>query len=248
MCLIMLQPKGTDVLTKETAEAAWQNNPDGAGFMLAFNGKLIVRKPFFRFKKFWKAYQRARNVFGIEAPFVIHWRIATHGGVTPLNTHPFTFAQGEVGIAHNGILPWLPVDDTVSDTRFFVEESLKKTTADESMTLDFADTVQELVGRTNKMVLLRADGEWNIVNEDEGSWRGEAWYSNTSSLYRYNTYFSTGGFSKVSSWTPKLDRETDEDWRERDWLEFIVKRNQEERDEMKHGSLYDQNGRYCYGE
>lgn len=244
MCLIMLQPKGVDVLTRRTAHNVWDNNSDGAGFMLAYNGHLIVRKPFFKFKEFWRAYRRARRVFGTEAPFVIHWRLATHGETTAENTHPFVFAGGKVGLAHNGILPWLPDENhkDYSDTRYFVKHALGGTTAEESMSLDFALNCGKHIGRGNKFVLLSEEGEWNIVNEEEGTWQQGAWYSNTYSLERshyvrgYYKCGATGYYSEVrKEWVPYRQAWEGDDFDACDYWEKYLEQEKKDAREKEDG-------------
>ncbi len=125
MCVIVHQPE-TAWIDKETARKLWQTNPDGGGFAFVDDeGTLQVTKAM-TFQTFWSQFEQARSEHG-RRDYLLHMRIATHGAVNLENVHPFQVDDDTV-MAHNGVIhsvaPYLPKDDSVSDTRFFVSNVL----------------------------------------------------------------------------------------------------------------------------
>ena len=52
MCIIAIKDKRINLPSTKTLETMFRNNPDGAGFMYAKDGKVIIRKGFMNFKTF----------------------------------------------------------------------------------------------------------------------------------------------------------------------------------------------------
>lgn len=82
MCVIIASPKGTKIPEDILREAATSNR-DGAGIAWIKDGKVHWVKGLMNIDDTLKAYAN------IEGPHAIHFRFATHGGTTPLLTHPF---------------------------------------------------------------------------------------------------------------------------------------------------------------
>ena len=128
MCIIIYKTKYTK-LKKETLKTAFENNPDGAGFMYQSDALEVpkMKKGFFDFNEFYDAYkliadQQRYNI-------AIHFRIATHGAVNSLNCHPFIVTNkvedtiSESGVydslfMQNGVIKSISVNrkDKYSDT------------------------------------------------------------------------------------------------------------------------------------
>ena len=124
MCVAVYKPAGVKMPDKATFQSCWDTNPDGAGFAYRSGGKIQICKGFMKFEKFWDAVKRFENCSG---EMFYHFRIATHGGICPENTHPFPVSsdiralQGltvstDACIIHNGILPTTPEHPGISDT------------------------------------------------------------------------------------------------------------------------------------
>ena len=60
MCIAILQPPGTKILTRAILKACWDNNNDGGGIMFArpAEDKLFFFKELKSFRRFWKFYKR----------------------------------------------------------------------------------------------------------------------------------------------------------------------------------------------
>lgn len=132
MCVIAIKNKGVNMPDEKTLKAMWTNNPHGAGFMYAdYDGKVYIDKGYMD----WTAFHERIKSFGDpetvrDMAVVIHFRIATHGGILPGNTHPFPVSDNvpslvklrcacKLAIAHNGIIPIKPrkgISDTMEWT------------------------------------------------------------------------------------------------------------------------------------
>lgn len=99
MCVIIHKPKGVSI-PPETLRQCWRANPNGAGYMYFDNGELVVNKGFMRLKNFLSEYE---SINPEEKEVVIHFRLATHGEISPEQTHPF-IVKGKYGVMHNGII------------------------------------------------------------------------------------------------------------------------------------------------
>ena len=91
MCIIAIKDKGINLPSTKTLETMFRNNPDGAGFMYAKAGKVIIRKGFMTFKAFKSALDKICDIDNL--PLVMHFRIATSGSVDAGTTHPFPISN-----------------------------------------------------------------------------------------------------------------------------------------------------------
>lgn len=134
MCVIMVKPKGKEMVSKEIRRQMWDRNKDGAGFMyLNKDKKVIISKGFMTFDDFEKGLSSVKDVKNIkDTPMVLHFRITTHGGTSPENTHPFPISSVEshlqaldvscnLAMAHNGVINSVETSATLSDTMMFIK-------------------------------------------------------------------------------------------------------------------------------
>lgn len=190
MCLLTYIPKGV-TLNYERARRASISNPDGFGFAI-HAGNAILTDHDMDFDKLWDRFIFARKSQDGDALF--HWRIATHGEVDTSNCHPFYVGDGtDTVVAHNGMLPiTLPHNEVRSDTRVFAELVLPScggvTALDDPEW--FADLENWSSG--SKLVVLTIDPlakhDAYIVNEKDGHWYDNMWWSNHSYTYEPRTY------------------------------------------------------------
>ena len=212
MCIAILAPKEKE-LTKETLETCWENNPDGAGLMFAFNGKLYVHKEVVDFDSFYEYYKAMFDRFGADSPFAVHFRIRTHGNIDLLNCHPHLVNEN-LGFIHNGILSnvVVPKGSNISDTMVFNNTILKKLPP-LALSSPGVIALLEKFCTSNKLVFLDAKGNSLIINKKLGQEDDGIWFSNTSYqpkiMYATGTYNSNyGGYGShgYGSWG------YDEDW------------------------------------
>ena len=130
MCIICVKPSYTSKPSESILQTMWNHNKDGAGFMYADGGKVYIRKGFMHYEKFKKALDKVPE----HLPIVMHFRIATHGGINPGMCHPFPLSEDvkhltatnyttDFAIAHNGIIPIEPRKG-LSDTAEYIASQI----------------------------------------------------------------------------------------------------------------------------
>jgi hypothetical protein len=136
MCIIAIKPAGVKMPAMATIENMWYNNNDGAGFMYAAGGTVHIEKGFMTLKDFKAALKRLeKNIDITSIPMVLHFRITTHGGTSPGNTHPFpvteklpllqmTKCKAPLAVAHNGVIDIKPSKKDISDTMEYIVNQL----------------------------------------------------------------------------------------------------------------------------
>lgn len=202
MCIIAAQVKGSPPIASDTLQNCYTENPHGAGYMFCHGGKVIIRKAFFNFAEFESAYLVDHSQYGAESPFILHFRWMTHGSKNALNTHPHPVIPDTVALVHNGILHVpIPDNEDISDTIAFIRQGLEWRTPEQLLGKKFRKRLARAIGINNKFVILRADGAVSIVNEREGDWAGDVWYSNTGYLPKRQRKFflGVGGTSNLSA-------------------------------------------------
>lgn len=180
MCVAIYKP-GDKSISKSVLRQCWTKNPDGAGFMYADNGSVIVEKGLMDFHSFWKAYKNALYGKAKGMDMVIHFRIGTSGLMDENNCHPHIVSE-ELAFVHNGIISELSFKDSdKSDTIHFMERYVNPFYV--SMGLDFLNQ-EHIVGLMSgyighsKLIFMGGDGVTHIINEEMGSWKDGNWYSN----------------------------------------------------------------------
>ena len=186
MCLLILQEKESKI-KDNLLKNAYSGNPDGVGYCYVDNGKLTTKK-YRKYDKFLSNWKSDVKEFGSISPFLLHFRLATHGlDEGTFNVHPFTVRKG-LAFAHNGIINEVEDDKKLSDTQVFnrdILKSLKKTFLQDDVLIKL---IEGFIG-SSKLVFLDNDKSYKIVNESLGHWKDGVWFSNTSYKYKaYTTY------------------------------------------------------------
>lgn len=195
MCIAILKPAGVDI-SFETLETCYENNRDGCG--LAYinkEGKIEIHKSM-DFYAFYKIYQACLQE-NPQSPFLIHFRIATHGTVNEFNCHPFAVG-GDIAFIHNGVISKAPScpDKKRSDTQMFNDTILKSLPDGWFDSAGAKALIEEYIGTGSKLVVLNKDGRYNIYNEKAGTWEDGCWFSNYSfRIYRSKYYNSDRKFN-----------------------------------------------------
>jgi hypothetical protein len=210
------KPPG-EVVSLDVLKDCWDGNKDGAGLMFAEDGQLKIAKGFMKWKSFKKYMKKFDDDRFKRVPMAFHFRIATHGSVNPQNCHPFK-VHDDLWFAHNGIISSVdvPKDEDISDTEAFARQYL----AALHLNLDgglrishlasekyYGKTpINDLIGKFiggSKLVFMDGSGQVAIVNELQGVWDKEIWFSNRTykRVKTYSTYkngysgYSGGGWS-----------------------------------------------------
>ena len=186
MC-IAIYKKPELTIAEDTLEICAANNTDGCGFAYIKDQKVILHKCL-DFKSHIVALRKAFKE-APESPFLIHYRIATHGDVNEFNCHPFWTREGKMVMMHNGtILNSTPKlndkEELRSDTQIFNDTILKLLPKSHSKSKGIKSLVENYIGRS-KVVTMDYKGLITIYNEQFGNWKEGIWYSNYS--YNKNT-------------------------------------------------------------
>lgn len=194
MCIVIW--KGYEnYIDDTTLKNCFSMNPDGAGFALySEKDGFVFRKGLMTLPEFMDTYSpyNGKNPSNLTKG-LIHFRIATHGAVTPENTHPFLVVKDDeptykVALAHNGIIAELSKVKDISDTSLFVETVLKPiVNADKYgwMNEGFRILAEKYIG-WSKIVIMDSEGNYTILNERQGHWVEGVWFSN----YTFEGYSS----------------------------------------------------------
>lgn len=137
MCVIAVSKAGKRQPTETELRAMWARNPDGAGYMFARDGSVIIHKGFMILSDFINAVRSEK--FAAADSVVYHFRISTQAGVNAIMTHPFPITDNPeyfeyldlicpLGVAHNGIIPLTtdPEEKKYSDTALFIMRCLSR--------------------------------------------------------------------------------------------------------------------------
>ena len=182
MCVIIVKNEKQKIPTKEYLKKAWTCNPDGAGYMFADDSKVKIRKGFMSFEAFIEALERDAKMYDLgHKSVVLHFRIATHGGVNAVNTQPFAVSnnikdlqalsgESSYGFAHNGIIyGYGDNKKQISDTADFVMTLLSK--LDNISNDDVLMLLDELAyANSSRFVLMANDGTVHLM----GAWEKDA--------------------------------------------------------------------------
>lgn len=180
MCVIIASQSGI-MPSDEDLTACSLANGDGAG--IAWNdGKFLHVQKGITVDDLSREIELARG-----CPYVLHFRLATHGEISRDNSHPFWLDPTQNGVlAHNGILSGYG-SKTLVDTQDYIARRLPQIWG------DFAGRpwrnskkrakVGKDIGYGNKFAVLDLYGDVSIVNEHLGKRLPEypdVWFSNDS--------------------------------------------------------------------
>ena len=170
MCVICHKAKGAKMPDIKTILDMWDDNPHGAGIMWRSRSKVKYVKGFMKQDKFLKFIKKNEKELE-ETEVAMHFRISTHGGVNPWNTHPFPMDPGtntksmsgtvRSCMMHNGVLPIVPRNDVISDT---AELSLRA--KEFSSPEKYIESIAEYVSADNRILVFAPDetlfvGDWH---------------------------------------------------------------------------------------
>lgn len=181
MCIICVSAKGVRQPSLTELKNMWERNPDGAGYMVARNGKVEIHKGFMFFDDLLRSLKSEK--FTKDDPVIYHFRISTQAGICPEMTHPFPLTRNynglcaldvtaKIGVAHNGIIQLTSNGDkNYSDTALFIGNYMTKLVKTKSDVHDKTtlQMIEKLIG--SKMAIMDGDGAIETIGtfcEDEG--------------------------------------------------------------------------------
>ena len=171
MCIIAVSRKGVKQPSLDQLRNMFDNNPHGAGYMYARNGRVTIHKGFMTFDDFVRQIEKEH--FTEDDPVVYHFRISTQAGVNPQMTHPFPLTsvlencekldvKCSVGIAHNGIIRMTSSfkETRFSDTAIFITDYMTRLIRKEE---DITDS------SVIEMIDLLTNSKWAIMDGTTGT-------------------------------------------------------------------------------
>ena len=202
MCIICAKPAGKKFPDNKTLENMWYGNPHGAGIMYAHDGKVFIEKGLMTLDAVHAKLDELRQVIDLDkTPMVLHFRIATHGGTCPENTHPFpvsdsvavlqkTEATCALGVAHNGVIHSVVPRKGISDTMEYVATQLAPLTRALPTWYENADALTLVKNAiASKMAVLNGKGEITLIGDfvehDGVSYSNRSYEGRTRTSRRY---------------------------------------------------------------
>jgi hypothetical protein len=178
MCIIAVKSEKLKFTHAQLAQM-WRENPHGAGIMWADGSKVFVTKGLMQLSDLEDAVAQ----IGPLRKMVLHFRIKTHGAISPELTHPFWIIENELAMAHNGVIRAVTNETTEleSDTAVFARK-LAAAYVNPMVALKNSfhrEMIEAYIGYS-KLVFMDKTGETFILNEELGTWSGSVWYSNDS--------------------------------------------------------------------
>lgn len=212
MCIAIFKPQGK-IVTKTALHRSFTVNGDGAGYVFADKGKLIIKKGFFRFKDFWREFRNDMGKYG-NPTTLIHFRIATHGRIDADNCHPFAVGKNFAFI-HNGVIDCAMPEKEMSDTFNFGKFILSPLVKEFGAKIFESSAMGDLLGMSigySKLAIIDRFGEVTLVNSEMGVWDAGVWYSNES--YQPKTVKKYYGTTRGSSggWGDEAEDFSSEDY------------------------------------
>jgi predicted glutamine amidotransferase len=190
MCIAILQKLNSPQIKEQEFQKYGSDNPHGFGIMYNHNEKLVIQKTL-DLKYFWELYNQIYQKYSKTSLIGIHFRFSTGGKKDIENCHPFNVNEN-IGMMHNGVLSSINSDENHSDTYNFNEQYCKPLGND---IFDYEGTLtllKDLIVYSNKMIFFNNKNKYLIINEDNGRWKNDIWYS----FYSSNNIYSSTNFEK----------------------------------------------------
>lgn len=190
MCVIIYVPKESSINNEELKEA-WTVNPDGAGFAIQKDGKVVFERGFMDYQEF---EDRVQELIG-RYNLLLHFRISTSKQVNKVQTHPYkkgnvTITSGETDkpvICMNGIISGQKEYLNCNDTMSYIIDHQE---AFANINQDIINIIEKATGA--KWAVMTPDKVYlsSQFEEEEGKF-----YSNKNHLWvgYYYTYSNGGG-------------------------------------------------------
>lgn len=186
MCIIAYKPAGKPMFPVEQLRNMFRKNPHGAGIAYIRDGKVFMAKGFMEEKSFISAVEAIKDPLNTD--IVVHCRIATSGGTTRLNCHPYPLWKQNTSLGgtyeavmfHNGILDsygYKGEKEGENDTQAFIRKCLKKLPHSFLKNEAILEMIHKTIG-TNRLVFVSKYGVKMVGNfiEDNGYYYSNASY------------------------------------------------------------------------
>jgi predicted glutamine amidotransferase len=203
MCLI-IKATNPKTVSQSDLKEAYTTNSDGFGIMFVDNNKIVSDK--IKPNNFDQVKQLFNKYKNINKPIGLHFRFCTNGLTNIENAHPFKITKN-IYLMHNG--PKLPIpiiDNNMSDTHQFIKYYLKPILLNKPALIydsKFQENLAEFIGNDKILFLDSEQNKFVIINEQEGNYKNDNWYSNTywkkTNLINYHNYFSHNDYGNYKN-------------------------------------------------
>ena len=194
MCIIVVKKVGVELPGLDVLQRCDTSNPDGAGFMYAEGGTVVIRKGFMKFNRLMDALKTIPDIK--NTPLAIHFRIGTSGGKTDKQTHPFPVTNNtkllikkegttRLAIAHNGVIG--SGSGGCSDTMLLIKDVLCEALVKSGEGL-VGDILKYVKG--NRFVLLNGEGQLTIIGDGWEEADGVQYSNSGYKGYKYGSAFN----------------------------------------------------------
>jgi glutamine amidotransferase len=228
MCIIAYKPVEADQISVDTIYNMARVNSDGGG--ICYINEAGVLEVFKSLNSVTDIINHANLAVDIGSPYLLHFRIRTHGPINFDNCQPL-FVDDDHALVHNGMLDVDAFKDR-SDSRVFTEDIIA------TFPLGWFESdgvwliLTDFVGSWNKIAVMNDDGDVRIINEDGGIWDNGVWYSNSSyRRYGYSAYAFADPFLDTERKSCAIEYESDYEtegvngWDADSILEFKIDKN-----------------------
>lgn len=217
MCVIAVCQKRR--LTRDEAKDMWLANPNGAGVAWRENGELVYRKGFMTRVEFEDFY------FGRKLPLshIVHFRIATHGGISAALTHPYICSdRSELPLLYKGSSELLFHNGMYKDcdtalnilganhgVENFGDEPMSDTRVLALIQFHTPEKLKKALGLSNKVAILRKK---TILLLGQFTSHNGVHFSNENFRYKAKLRATTPILPTIASsiyWTPSNEAEYD---------------------------------------
>ena len=194
MCVIAYKP-ANETLPDDIVKTMFKNNPDGAGFMFAYEGKLYIHKGYMTVDALLNDLHKVPTSLAI----VVHTRIGTSGSKCAGNTHPYPVTDipaltkktslvihDGYAFVHNGVLSNMRIDGDYNDSQAFAVKflaPLSKLAQSENLGLQSdicRGIIEPALGYNNRIVIMDTQGRVTLY--------GNGWVSDNGVYYSNTTY------------------------------------------------------------
>lgn len=206
MCIAIASPIGTEIPSESYLKNSWHSNPDGAGIAFNIEGKVKIIKGLMSWEAFKTTLKSLDEKYDLKNRGVlIHFRIATAGGINKDATHPFPVSSDynimkkpeqfcKYALIHNGIISNLSCVDGdisaythVSDTMSFNAHIISSLASNKNW-MDNDKNMEIIYSLAkSKFAFIDSDGSVKMTSgftkDEDGNY-----YSNESYLVDYRWY------------------------------------------------------------
>ncbi len=190
MCIICYKPAKAALPPYDVLKNCYENNPDGAGYMIKEKYGVRINKGFFSFEQFYKSLTNEKNI--TDKHVGIHFRITTHGATNKLNCHPFAITDKtkavrkpkqttSAAVMHNGTISVVNASlDGLSDTAIYTRDLLTSLKDLNGGTLTDSQEARTLINATRNNSRLLIFDDAGVAKYGTWEFAHECYFSNSS--------------------------------------------------------------------